>query len=76
MSKNNGTSMPAQLSASTVAAHSVFVTFRDKAFRSRTIVFEDGSTLTVEKSTVVISNEEQIAKLELHPDFERAADGS
>jgi hypothetical protein len=52
------------------------VVFLDKAFKSRTIVFEDGSTLAVEKSTAVVSDEEQIAALDRHPDFERAVDGS
>ena len=52
------------------------ITFRDKAFRSRTIVFEDGRTLAVENSTVVVSDEEQTAALDRHPDFERATDGS
>lgn len=76
MPKDNEAPMPAQRSALTVTSHPVFVTFRDRAFRSRTVVFEDGSTLAVEKSTVVVSGEAQIAALERHPDFERAADGS
>ncbi|MFM0427574.1 hypothetical protein PQQ75_01055 [Paraburkholderia aspalathi] len=52
------------------------VAFRDKAFKSRTIVFEDGSTLAVDNSAVVVSDEQQIVVLECHPDFERIADGS
>ncbi|CAB3804869.1 hypothetical protein [Paraburkholderia caffeinilytica] len=52
------------------------VTYLDRTFRSRTLVFADGSTLAVEKSTAVASNDEQIAALDRHPDFERMTDGS
>jgi len=62
--------------ASTVAAGAASVTFRDKAFRSRTLVLADGRTLAVEKSTVTASDQEQLALLERHPDFERVADGA
>ncbi|AXE92865.1 hypothetical protein [Paraburkholderia terricola] len=68
--------VPVPVLAPTVAADIVPVTFRDKAFRSRTLVFADGSTLAVERSTVTATDEEQIALLERHPDFERVADGS
>ncbi|WP_244744914.1 hypothetical protein [Paraburkholderia terricola] len=60
----------------TAAAGRVSVIFRDKAFRSRTLVLADGRTLSVEKSTVTASDEEQLALLDQHPDFERVADGS
>ncbi|MDR6408503.1 hypothetical protein [Paraburkholderia terricola] len=62
--------------ASALAADTVSVTFRDKAFRSRTLVFADGSTLAVERSTVTATDEEQIALLQRHPDFERVAGGA
>ncbi|MCX4139363.1 hypothetical protein M0D68_14305 [Paraburkholderia sp. SEWSISQ10-3 4] len=52
------------------------VTFRDMAFRMRTLVFADGSTLAVEKSLVMASTPEHVAALERHPEFERASDGS
>ncbi|SHL04586.1 hypothetical protein [Paraburkholderia terricola] len=52
------------------------VRFRDEAFKSRTLVLADGRTLAVEKSTVTATDEEQLALLERHPDFERVADGS
>ncbi|RKF36149.1 hypothetical protein [Paraburkholderia fungorum] len=66
----------ARLPGPTDVTEAVQVTFRDRAFRSRTIVFEDGSTRAVDRSTVVLSDQEQIAALERHPEFERAADGS
>ncbi|MFP3612592.1 hypothetical protein SB778_21025 [Paraburkholderia sp. SIMBA_050] len=62
--------------ASAVPADTVSVTFRDKAFRSRTLVLADGRTLSVEKSTVTASDREQLALLDQHPDFERVADGA
>ena len=62
--------------ASTVAAGAASVTFRDKVFKSRTLVFDDGSTLAVEKSLVTAITREHVAALERHPDFERVADGS
>ncbi|CAE6810791.1 hypothetical protein R69658_05392 [Paraburkholderia aspalathi] len=66
----------ARLPGSADVTEAVRVTFRDRVFRSRTIVFEDGRTLAVENSTVVVSDEAQIAALGRHPEFERAADGS
>ncbi|MEN8502048.1 MULTISPECIES: hypothetical protein [Paraburkholderia] len=52
------------------------VTFRDKTYRSRTLVFADGTTLAVEKSHVTATTQEHVAALERHPDFERVADGA
>ena len=68
--------IPIPVPASTVAAGVASVTFRDKAFRSRTLVLADGRTLAVEKSTVTASDQEQLALLDRHPDFERVADGA
>ncbi|MDR6445593.1 hypothetical protein J2794_001684 [Paraburkholderia terricola] len=68
--------VPVPVPASTVAAGVASVTFRDRAFRSRTLVLADGRTLSVEKSTVTASDQEQLALLERHPDFERVADGA
>ena len=51
------------------------VTFRDKAFKSRTFVFADGTTAPVEKSLIVATSAERIEQLERHGDFERTAAG-
>ncbi|SHL06857.1 hypothetical protein [Paraburkholderia terricola] len=67
--------LPARLAVATAAGR-VSVTFRDKAFKSRTLVLADGRTLAVEKSTVTASDQEQLALLDRHPDFERVADGA
>jgi hypothetical protein len=76
MPKDNDVPMPVPDPAPVIAADTVSVTFRDKAFRSRTLVLADGRTLGVEKSTVTASDQEQLALLECHPDFERVADGA
>ncbi|MET3234209.1 UNVERIFIED_ORG: hypothetical protein ABIC54_006425 [Burkholderia sp. 1263] len=76
MPQNEKFPLPARLAAATAAAGRVSVTFRDRAFRSRTIVFEDGSTLAVGKSAVATTDHAQIAALERHPDFERVSTGS
>ena len=76
MPEDNDVPMPVPDSASVIAADTVSVTFRDKAFRSRTLLLADGRTLAVEKSTVTASDEEQLALLDRHPDFERVADGA
>ncbi|CAN7437720.1 hypothetical protein [Paraburkholderia terricola] len=68
--------VPVPVPASTVAAGAASVTFRDRAFRSRTLVFADGSTLVVEKSHVTATTQEHVSALERHPDFERVADGA
>lgn len=47
------------------------VTFRDKAFKSRTIVFADGSTAPVERSLITASTPEHIEHLARLDDFER-----
>lgn len=49
--------------------------FRDKAFRSRTVVFPDGDTAMVEKSLVTLSDPGHVTFLDRHADFERV-DGS
>ncbi len=76
MPQDEAVPLPAGLPMATAAAGRVSVIFRDKAFRSRTLVLADGRTLSVEKSTVTASDEEQLALLDQHPDFERVADGS
>ncbi|MFM0250652.1 hypothetical protein [Paraburkholderia sediminicola] len=75
MPKDNETSMPAQLSTLKLAGGPVSVTFRDKAFRSRTVVFPDGHTAIVERGVVAVSAPEHVAFLNQHADFERV-DGS
>lgn len=47
------------------------VRFRDKAFKSRTLVFADASTISVEKGVVTVSTQDKVAALERWPDFER-----
>ena len=76
MPQNEENPLPARLAVATAAAGRVSVIFRDKAFRSRTLVLADGRTLAVENSTVTATDQEQLALLERHPDFERVADGS
>ncbi|SHK25420.1 hypothetical protein [Paraburkholderia terricola] len=76
MPKDNDVPMPVPDPALAIAVDTVPVTFRDRAFRSRTLVLSDGCTLSVEKSTVTASDQEQLALLERHPDFERVADGA
>ena len=46
--------------------------FKDKAFRSRTIVLDGGRTFTVEKSAIEASDPALIEHLDKHPNFERA----
>lgn len=48
------------------------VTFKDKAFKSRTVVLNDGRAFPVEKSTIEASDPALIEYLDKHPDFERA----
>ncbi|MFP3614924.1 hypothetical protein SB778_33135 [Paraburkholderia sp. SIMBA_050] len=76
MPQDEGNPLPARLALASATAGRVSVTFRDKAFRSRTLVLADGRTLSVDKSTVTASDEEQLALLDRHPDFERVADGA
>lgn len=53
-------------------ASSTPVVFKDKAFKSRTIVLNDGRAFAVEKSTIEASDPALIECLDKHPDFERA----
>ena len=59
--------MPKPIDTLTIPA----VTFRDKAFKSRTIVLPDGRTFTVEKSRITSDDEALTAHLDKHPEFER-----
>ena len=52
------------------------VTFADKAFKSRTVVLEDGRTFAVEKSRIVATDPALIAYLDANPDFERVTAGA
>ena len=52
------------------------VTFADKAFKSRTVVLEDGRTFEVEKSRIVAIDPALIAYLDVNPDFERVTAGA
>ncbi|WGS50849.1 hypothetical protein LFL96_04925 [Paraburkholderia sp. D15] len=70
MQNDNDSQTPAALSMPAAA-------FRDKAFRSRTVVFPDGGTAAVEQGRVAVTMPEHIAFLEQHAGFERVgrADG-
>ena len=50
------------------------VVFADKAFKTRTIVLEDGRTFAVEKSRIVAADPALIDHLDKHPEFERVAE--
>ena len=47
--------------------------FADKAFKTRTIVLEDGRTFAVEKSRIVAADPALIDHLDKHHEFERVA---
>lgn len=49
------------------------VVFADKAFKTRTIVLEDGRTFAVEKSRIVATDPALIDHLDKHPEFGRVA---
>ncbi|ASL45125.1 hypothetical protein bAD24_I16750 [Burkholderia sp. AD24] len=53
---------------------SAAVTFRDRAYRSRTFVFVDGSTAPVVNSRIAVTLAQQIAEIERHTDFDRIDD--
>jgi len=52
------------------------VAFRDKAFKSRTIVFADGSTASVVNSAITVSSTERADQLDQLGDFERTDPGA
>lgn len=52
------------------------ITFADKAFKSRTVVLEDGRSFPVEKSRIAASDPVLIAYLDKRADFERVAAGA
>lgn len=52
------------------------ITFADKAFKSRTIVLEDGRTFAVEASRIVADEPALIAYLDANPEFERVSAGA
>lgn len=47
------------------------VVFADKAFKTRTIVLEDGRSFLVEKARIRTEDAALIAHLDKHPEFER-----
>lgn len=47
------------------------MTFRDKAFKSRTLILKDGRAVPVENYTVTTSDKDVIAYLDGHADFAR-----
>ncbi len=52
------------------------VTFRDRAFKSRTIVFVDGSTVPVISGLITVSTSERIEHLTQLDEFERTNTGA
>ena len=66
--------MPKDREASALP-QSAGVSFHDRAFRTRTMVFPDGAAAMVEQSLVAVSDQEHITYLDQHADFERV-DGS
>ena len=50
------------------------VTFRDLAFKSRTLVLADGRSFAVEQGRIQTGDAALIAFLEKHPDFQREAE--
>ena len=65
MPQENKTAVPAK------AGLQQPVTFRDRAFKSRTIVFADGSTAAVVCSLITVSTSERIEHLNQLGDFDR-----
>lgn len=51
------------------------VIFKDKAFKNRAIVLDDGRSFPVEKSRIEASDAALITHLDNHPDFERIQSG-
>lgn len=49
------------------------IAFRDKAFKSRTIIIDDGRAFQVEKYGIEAQDPALIAYLDKHPEFERVA---
>jgi hypothetical protein len=47
------------------------VTFRDQAFKSRTLLLADGRSFVVEQGRIQTGDTALIAFLEKHPDFRR-----
>lgn len=50
------------------------VTFRDLAFKSRTLMLADGRSFAVEQGRIQTGDAALIAFLEKHPDFQREAE--
>lgn len=63
-----------QSDKSDVAGTKSGVTFRDKAFKSRVIVFPGGATVTVERGTATVAEAAHIEALEKRDDFERVSE--
>ena len=57
-------------------ASAVPIVFKDKVFKSRTIVLNDGRAFVVEKSTIAATDAALIAHLDNQPDFERIQPGA
>ncbi|NHN77695.1 hypothetical protein HA520_10430 [Azotobacter chroococcum] len=59
--------------AETVSPAPRAVTFIDRAYKSRTLLLEDGSAFAVERSRLAASDQTLIEFLDRHPDFSREA---
>ena len=78
MPQENKTAAPAKVGSQQPSTQSIShsVTFRDKAFKSRTIVFPDGSTAPVVGSLVTVSTAKRVEHLTQFGDFERTDPGA
>ncbi|ODP33074.1 hypothetical protein [Pandoraea sp. ISTKB] len=63
-----------QSDKSEIAGATSGVTFRDKAFKSRVIVFPGGATVTVERGTATVTDAAHIEALDKRDDFERVSE--
>lgn len=60
--------------AEPVPAEQLPVTYRDTKFKTRTLLPPSGGVLAVQGGEVATADAEEIAWLDRHPDFERAAE--
>ncbi|MBU9579045.1 hypothetical protein KTE26_11425 [Ralstonia mannitolilytica] len=56
------------------AAAAERITYRDTKFKARTLLPPSGGVLAVQGGEVATADAEEIAWLDRHPDFERAAE--
>lgn len=61
-------------SATSEEKSTLTVTFRDLAFKSRTLVLADGRSFAVDQGRIQTGDTALIAFLEKHPEFQREAE--